>query len=142
MHNENLSKTSIRTSTQILKACRYLAAVTTGLLLASATANAGVIFQADFNGPGGGPGGANNMVTVGGTGAVKADGINTICVFTNTNPFIPGGGNYMEVNKLSGGGPWDPVLFTFDSAGNTWPAWQGTNILDADGNYDVALNGA
>src|ERR1017187_4757499 len=67
MYNKNLSKPTTKISTQFLNACPALAAITAGLLLVSATANAGVIFQADFNGPGGGTGGTNNLVTLGGT---------------------------------------------------------------------------
>jgi hypothetical protein len=129
-------------SIQRLKAGLSFAAMIAGLLLTAAGANAGVIFQADFNGPGAGTGGADNMVTLGGTGIVQADGTNTICSFTDANPFVPGGGNYLEVNHLGGGGPFAPVLFTFDSAANTWPAWQGTNITDTNGNADITLNGA
>jgi hypothetical protein len=99
-----------------------LAAITSGLLLAAAAADAGVIFQADFNGPGGGTGGSNDMVTVGGTGAIVADGVNVQAVITNANPFTPGGGNYLETQRLtaSGGGQYSPVLFTFASNSNSW----------------------
>jgi hypothetical protein len=142
MYNKNLSKPTTKISTQFLNACPALAAITAGLLLVSATANAGVIFQADFNGPGGGTGGTNNLVTLGGTGTIQADGINTISFVTNANPFMPGGGNYLQVQKLSSGGPYAPVLFTFASDTNSWPAWQGADILDTNGNYDLALNGA
>src|ERR1035437_8586869 len=125
MHNKTQPKTHMKNFTQLSKACRSLAAITAGLLLVSATANAGVIFQADFKGPGGGTGGTNDLVTLGGTGTIQADGINTISFVTNANPFTPGGGNYLEVNKLSSGGPYAPVLFTFASDTNSWPAWHG-----------------
>ena len=134
MHNDNLPKSTMKIPTQLSKACRSLAAITSGLLLASAAADAGVIFQADFNGPGGGTGGSNDMVTVGGTGAIVADGVNVNAFITNTNPFTPGGGNYLETQRLtaSGGGQYSPVLFTFASNSNSWAAWQGADVLDPD----------
>ena len=133
--------------TQLSKYRPSLAAViTTGLLLASATANAAIIFQADFKGAGGGTGGANDMVTVGGTGAIIADGVNVKSFVTNANPFTPGGGNYLEVQKItdSGGGLYSPVLFTFASDSNSWDGWQGSNVLDATfGSGEcIALHGA
>ena len=144
MHNDNLPKSTMKIPTQLSKACRSLAAITSGLLLASAAADAGVIFQADFNGPGGGTGGSNDMVTVGGTGAIVADGVNVNAFITNTNPFTPGGGNYLETQRLtaSGGGQYSPVLFTFASNSNSWAAWQGADVLDPTGAYDTALHGA
>jgi hypothetical protein len=112
-----------------------------GLLFLSAPANADVVFQADFNGASGGTGGANDMVTVGGTGTIQADSTNTTCVFTNAKPFTPDGGNYLEVIKVNVGGSSAPVLFAFASDANTWPAWQGVDILGTNGNYDIALYG-
>jgi hypothetical protein len=132
----------MKTSTPYLKACPFVSPLVAGLLLASATANADVVFQADFKGTGGGTGGANDLVTVGGTGVIHSDQTNTITYCTNANPFTPSGDNYLQVQKISGGGPWDPVDFTFASATNCWPAWQGEDILGTDGNYDIALNGA
>jgi len=111
-------------------------------MLASITAYADVIFLADFKGAGGGTGGSNDMVALGGTGKIQADGINTICLVTNANPFTPGGGNYLNVRKLASGGPSAPVLFSFASAANAWPAWQGVDIVDGNGNHDIALHGA
>jgi hypothetical protein len=146
MHNDNPPKRTTIMSTQRLNTCPLLAAITTGLLLASATANAEVIFQADFNGTGGGTGGTNDMVTVGGTGAIIADGVNVKSFITNTNPFTPGGGNYLEVQKLttSGGGLYSPVLFTFAANSNSWDGWQGPNVLDATSGSGecIGLHGA
>src|ERR1022692_1220786 len=114
--------------------------------LSSAPPQTNVIFQADFKGAGGGTGGANDMVTVGGTGAIIADGINVKSFVTNANPFTPGGGNYLEVQKItdSGGGLYSPVLFTFASDSNSWDGWQGSNVLDATfGSGEcIALHGA
>jgi hypothetical protein len=144
MNNENLPKRTMKISTQFLNACPALAAITAGLLLVSATANAGVIFQADFNGPGGGTGGSNDMVTLGGTGAIVADGVNVVSFITNTNPFTPGGGNYLEVQRLtaSGGGGYTPAIFTFASNSNSWVGWQGPDILDSNGNYVITFHAA
>jgi len=144
MHNKTQPPTPVKKSTQLSKACRSLAIFTTGLLLASGNANAGVIFQADFRGPGGGTGGTNDLVTVGGTGAMVADGTNLVAFITNANPFTPGGGNYLETHRLtaSGGGMYAPVLFTFASNSNSWQGWQGDNILDSSSIPDVALHGA
>jgi len=134
----------MKISTRFSKGGRTLAAITTGLLLASATANASVIFQADFNGTNGGTGGPNDLVTLGGTGAIVADGVNVVAFVTNANPFAPGAGNYLETQKLttSGGGEYSPVLFTFASNSNSWAAWQGDDILDSSANYDINLHGA
>jgi hypothetical protein len=144
MHNKTQLKTHMKNFTQLSKACRSLAAITAGLLLASATANAGVIFQADFRGPGGGTGGTNDLVAIGGTGAIVADGVNLVAVITNANPFTPGGGNYLETQRLtvSGGGMYSPVLFTFASNSNSWQGWQGDNILDSSSIPNIALHGA
>jgi len=121
-----------------------LTAITTSLLLASPNGNAGVIFQADFNGSGEGTGGASDMVTLGGTGKIVADGTNLVSFITNTNPFTPGSGNYLEVQRLTanGGGMYSPALFTFASDSNSWVAWQGDDVLDANQNYDISLHGA
>jgi len=134
----------MKISTQLSKACPSLAAITTGLLLASATANAGIIFEADFNGPGGGTGGSNDLVTLGGTGAIVADGSNVVSFITHANPFTPDGGNYLEVQRLTadGGGGYTPAIFTFASDTNSWVGWQGADILDPDGNYDITLHAA
>jgi hypothetical protein len=84
------------------------------------------------------------MVTIGGTGVIAADGTNVHSFITNANPFVPGSGNYLEVQRLttSGGGMYSPVTFTFASDTNSWLAWQAPDILDPDGNENTALHGA
>jgi len=106
--------------------------------LSSAPPQTNVIFEADFNGAAGGTGGISDLVTVGGTGAIIADGTNLLATITNANPFTPGGGNYLETQRLtaSGGGMYCPVLFTFAANSNSWQGWQGDNILDSTGVYD------
>jgi hypothetical protein len=103
-----------------------------GLLLALASANAqsNIIFEADFNGPGGDTGGATDMVTFGGTGTISADGTNVIAAVTNGNPFTPLVTNYLNVQRLtaSGGGVYNPCTFLFASDSNSWDAWQGPDI--------------
>jgi hypothetical protein len=132
MHNKPLLKKTKKSLIQRLRAGPSLLGIFTGLLFASAIAHADIIFQADFNGTNGGTGGTNDMVTVGGTGAIIADGTNVSSFVTSTNPFAPGAGNYLEVQKLttSGGGLYSPVLFTFASDSNSWDGWQGPNVLD------------
>ena len=101
--------------------------------LSSAPPQPNVVFEADFNGPGAGTGGNNDMVTVGGTGAIVADGVNVKGFITNANPFTPGAGNYLETQRLtaSGGGQYSPVLFTFASNSNSWAGWQGADVLES-----------
>ena len=120
------------------KACRLLAATIIGLLLASATANAGIIFQADFNGPGGGTGGSSDLVTLGGTGAITADGVNMIADVTNSAPFSAGSSNYLNEQYVSGGVP-APVTFTFASDTNSLLAWQGSNVFDVADNIQATV---
>jgi len=88
-----------------------------------------LMFEADFDGVGGGTGGATNLITFGGKGVLIANG-NIAARITNTNPFTAGGDNYLNVRRLtaSGGGVYIPATFTFASNTNSWTAWQGTNI--------------
>ncbi|SPE62746.1 exported hypothetical protein [Verrucomicrobia bacterium] len=135
----------MKTSYQSSQAGWLVATTVSALMLASAVASASVIFQADFKGPGGGTGGSNDLVTLGGTGAIMADGVNLAASITNAYPFAPGAGNYLEVQRLttSGGGQYSPVLFTFASNSNSWDAWQGPNITDpVTGAPDIVVHGA
>src|SRR5580692_7704238 len=146
MHNKIFSDTIMRNYFRVLKAASLLLAIISGLVFASATASASVIFEADFNGTNGGTGGPHDMVTVGGTGAIIADGTNVSSYVTDANPFAPGAGNYLEVAKLttSGGGLYSPALFTFASNANSWDGWQGPNVLDTvNGSGEcIALHGS
>ncbi len=132
----------MNTSTHDSKCPVLIASVFTGLLLAAA-AKGDVVFQADFKGTNAGTGGAADMVTIGGTGRVQSDQVNTVTYVTNQTPFASGGGSYLQVNKISGGDPnYAPVLFSFASDANSWLSWQGADILGTDGNYYTDLHGA
>ena len=126
----------------ISKACRLLATAI-GLLLACAGANAGVVFQADFNGPGGGTGGPNDIVTLGGTGWLP-DGVTGLTnTVIGTTPLSTNSGNYLETALAAGtySGNLPAVTFTFAASNNCFEALQGPNVSSGGSSY-TALNGA
>ena len=138
----------MKTRSQPNKACQFLAGIS-AFLLVTVGANAGIIFQADFLGTGGGTGGSNDLVTIGGTGAIVADGINVKVLVTNANPLIPGAtNNYLEVRRLTttpGTGTYNAVNFNFNSDGNSWLAWQGPDnllVTNSNGDNDSVFHGA
>lgn len=97
---------------------------------------AGVVFQADFNGPNGGTGGSGDMVSIGGTGMLSATtGVSNSVI--STKPFTAGSGSYLH-SEISVGAPLFLPLssFGFASASNSFAAMQGADI-----NGNTTLNG-
>ena len=71
------------------------------LALFAVNAHAAIVFQADFNGSGSGTGGANDIVTSGGTGVelnVNPAQSNVDVVFSSANPLAPGAGGYLRLS--------------------------------------------
>ncbi|HYG24314.1 MAG TPA: hypothetical protein VEH04_16160 [Verrucomicrobiae bacterium] len=125
-----------------LKVGQSLATIV-GLLLTATSLNAAVIFQSDFNGPDGGTGGPTDMVTIGGTGAIIADGTTVVGGISNSHPFTPSSGSYLNVKRLNSEGTvYIPAQFTFASDANSWLAWQGADIPGQGETTNTALHAA
>lgn len=127
-----------------LKPRSFLAAIASIAFACVPTTNAAIIFQADFNGPGAGTGGSNNVVSIGGTGHLLTGSAMNVAV-TNLNPFTSLSGNHLNFNAVTfpntSGSNGSPVTFLFSTISNSFRAWQGPNIAAADMNC-VNLRGA
>ena len=91
-------------------------------------AHAALVFQADFNGTGSRTGGANDMVSFGGTGVLNNENTkqsNAVASLSSESPLITGGGPYLTLkdqgsstrSRVTG------VVFTPASAANSFDAW-------------------
>ncbi len=120
--------------------------VVAGALLGCvAAANAGVVFQADFNGSGNGTGGAGDIVTSGGTGSLATGNANFAASIQGTTPVT--GGNYLNTlwpSTGSGGGSGTYVTYTPTNAASSFASFVGTPVssggrsyLNMNGGYDV-----
>ena len=97
-----------------------------------------VAFSADFNGSGGGAGGNNDIVTVGGTGTLG--GFSSV---VSTNPFNAGSGaNLFNSIPASTSGQVTMATFSPATASNSFSVWQGTNIPNGANPSFLNLNGA
>jgi hypothetical protein len=98
---------------------------------------ASLIFQADFNGPGTGTGGTNDLVAFGGTGALGSITGGSIAIQT-TNSIAPGAGGYLFTTE-SNTFPARPAICTFtpNTASNSLNAFYGGVI-----NTNTVINGA
>jgi hypothetical protein len=112
--------------------------------LAASTAQGEIIFQADFNGSGTGTGGASDMVTTGGTGALysyseASPATPATATVESTTPI--GQGSYFQAfagNPSKTGGDTAGVKFTPTDINSSWAALQD---LNADGSGFNDLNG-
>jgi len=100
----------------------------------------GLVFEADFNGSGGGTGGGSDVVAVGGTGALNSDPNITTSIIIPSDPLdILGvaGGNYLNslVNPGHGAQTSPSANFTFATNANSFAAWQGCDIVGVGTNY-------
>ena len=102
----------------------------------------GLVFEADFQGPGNGTGGSTNIVALGGTGQLVTTA-NVVGTITNQNPVVAGGANYLSSAVVAGyTGAGNPVTLEFASPANSWTAWQGDDIAGPSGTNYTQLHGA
>lgn len=94
------------------------------MLAGQALMPAAVVFQADFNGSGSGTGGANDMVTYGGTGVIFNNTNSNLVPSVGTSaPILPGTGGYLSIqdNGLqTTGGTGGGATFTPTSTANSF----------------------
>lgn len=102
---------------------RYFAVVRAMMFITGPlTAKAGVVFQADFNGPDGTTGGATSMVTLGGT-ATLLGSTNMSASITNASPLFAGErGHLQTVRSGTGGAISCATIYPF-SAANSPDSW-------------------
>lgn len=102
-----------------------------GLLACAAVANAGTIFQDNFDA--GGP-------TIGGTRTLES-GTGVTNTLQTSSPFTVGSGGYLNtaVDAATAGNALNIVTFTPTAQGNSWNAMQGSGVFG--GNTLLTLNG-
>ncbi|MDD5199076.1 MAG: PEP-CTERM sorting domain-containing protein [Terrimicrobiaceae bacterium] len=120
-----------------------LAAIVTSFLLSAAGANAAIVFEADYNGTGGGTGGASDIVAIGGTGAIFGNGPNFVSSIQGPPPLTTGSGNYLNTlwpSTGAGGGSGFFAEYTPTSAASSFASLAGTDIVNGPNTF-VNLNG-
>jgi hypothetical protein len=104
-----------------------------------------VVFQADYNGPGGAEGGTGNIVTFGGTSSGVFSNANQTVQIGSAAPFATGSGNYLNVHwsQTTGG---IVIGYTPDSAASSFGSFVGPTIssnghsyLNLNGGFDVFI---
>lgn len=109
---------------------RLLAHLTAGTLLTGATAQAAIVFQADFNNAT-----SAGLVTIGGTGALRTSAHYTPSIET-TNTWLDAGYLRIVNHKTATSGASNAVTLTPASAASSWAA------LHTGGNKSVLNGGA
>lgn len=110
-----------------------LAAIVAATLCRTGVSQAAAIFQADFNGPGNGTGGANDIVSLGGTGSLYH------MTVASTTPFDTGTGGYAHYGTLYADG--GSVALTPATAANSPQALTPTAGTDrvVNGGFDFFM---
>jgi len=114
------------------------------LLFLAVNAPAALVFQADFNGSGTGTGGANDIVTLGGTGQLYSHAQSNVEVsISSANPLAGGLGGYLSLNdmgKEQSGGRAAGVILKPTGVGSSLDSWYtdgGTETFDTlNGGFD------
>ena len=105
----------------------------------SSKGHATVVFQADYNGPGGAEGGSSNIVTFGGVCSGLFSNSYQTVQFSGVKPLTSTSGNYLNVHwSQPTGGTF--LTYTPDTASNSFASFVGPNITNSGHAY-LNLNG-
>jgi hypothetical protein len=112
---------------------KYLAMI--AMLACAATANAGLVFEADFDGPDGGMGGPTDIVKVGGTGTIPSNASGA--AFSTASPIASGG--YLHTAHTTNTGQVNIAQFTTTTGFNSLYAGQVNGFTAIRGAVDLTV---
>lgn len=117
------------------------AALAASFLLCVGSANATIVFEADFNGSSGGTGGPTDMVSIGGTGSLNTADPRLTSTVIGTNPLAAGGGDYLHVTTDGTAFFNSSAFFTQTGTANTLNALYGGTVVNGANTFAVLQGG-